>query len=76
MQSKIAIFAAVAGVLVASEPALAKNDGDHSFPWVQTQSVRGPKAQQNETEHWGKHHEHGIFLEGSDYERAPVKRYD
>lgn len=76
MLSKFAICIAIAGAIAASDYALAKHDVDHSFPWTQTQSARGPKAQQNDSEHWGKHHHHGIFLEGSDYEHAPSKRYD
>jgi hypothetical protein len=77
MRVQIALTLAAIGVLLAgSAPAFAKHEPDVNFPWVQTQSVRGPKMQRDESEHWGKHHHHGIFLEGSDFDRTPAPAYD
>lgn len=76
MRSKIAVILAVGGFVSASYPALARQVVDRDAPWAQTHSVRGPKVQQDETQHWGKHHHHGIYLEGSDYEHAPREKYD
>lgn len=76
MRSKIAAILAAASVLAVSHAAYAKHEVDHSFPWVQTQSARGQKAVQREDEHWGKHHHHGIYLEGSDYEHPTARQYD
>lgn len=75
MRGKIAIILLGVGGLFASSPALAEHETADSAPRGQTESFRGPKARQTE-EHWGKHHHHGIYLEGSDYERAPQHSYD
>jgi hypothetical protein len=74
MRGKLAVTLVAFGVLVTA-PAFAKHEADYNFPWVQTQSVRSPKTRHIESEHWGKHHHHGIFLEGSDYESRPTPRY-
>jgi hypothetical protein len=76
MRYQIAATLVGFGLVMAANPALAKHEPDYNFPWAQSQSVRGPKAQRIENEHWGKHHYHGIFLEGSDYEHSPSKEYD
>lgn len=75
MRNKLSVNLAFLGALVASAPALASHEADYNFPWVQTQSVRNAKIQPREAEHWGKHHHHGIFLEGSDYQHSSTK-YD
>lgn len=76
MRSSLVLVLALAGSVVASQGAFAKHEDDHSFPWAQTQSVRSHKTEKREAEHWGKHHHHGIYLEGSDYEHPSVRQYD
>jgi hypothetical protein len=77
MRVKMAVtLVAFSTFVSASAPAVAKHEADSKLLWVQTPDVRSPKTRRMETEHWGKHHHHGIFLEGSDYERSPTARYD
>jgi hypothetical protein len=63
-------------LVTASAPAVAKHEVNFNFPWAESQTVRSPTTRRLEREHWGKHHHHGIFLEGSDYEHSPAARYD
>jgi hypothetical protein len=72
----VATLATFVALVTAFDPAFARHEADYNFPWVQTQSVRSPRTRHNESDHWGKHSDHGIFLEGSDYERSPAPRYD
>lgn len=76
MRSKLTASLVIFAIFGVTSPAFAKHEADDNFPWVQTQSLRGQKAQQRDNGHWGKHHHHGIILEGADHDRAPAPAYD
>jgi hypothetical protein len=76
MRIRPVLLLALAGSFTFAGAALADHEVDYSFPWAQTQSTSGPKAKVPRNEHWGKHHHHGIYLEGSDHERNNAHSYD
>jgi len=74
---RVAILALVSASLFAgAAPALADHHDEGLLPWLQlddaARSGRGKanKARPGVSEanrHWGKHHEHGIHLEGGEF---------
>jgi hypothetical protein len=76
MPNKVAMTLAVVSFFTTSGYAFAEHEAEFSFPWEQTQSLRGHKLEGKKAEHWGKHHHHGIYLEGSDYEHYRLLQYD
>lgn len=74
---KIAIFALVSASLLAGAGAALADHPDEGlrFPWSDPTDhgaqPRGKKKLRPDVEeadvHWGKHHHHGIHLEGSEF---------
>jgi hypothetical protein len=56
MPNKVAMTLAVVSFFTTSGYAFAEHEVEFSFPWEQTQSLRGHKLEGKKTEHWGKHH--------------------
>lgn len=75
MRNKAFVSLAVASFFSMSSYALADYRDQLSFAWPVGETATaqkgdraaGEKAARND-DHWGKHHHHGIYLEGSDWE--------
>jgi hypothetical protein len=76
MQRKVVMTLAGVAFLASSNYALAEHEFEFSFPWEETQTMKGHKVEGKKGEHWGKHHHQGVYLEGSDYEHNHVPQYD
>jgi hypothetical protein len=76
MRIRPVLLLALAGSFSFAGAALADHEVDYSFPWAQSQSTSGPKTKVLRNEHWGKHHDHGIYLEGSEQERVSARNSD